>query len=79
MKFKVIQGEKGKKQNREDQMPAAENPGMPENSKLPENSKIMDEYYAKDRPRSQDIEQAEGDEDIVDSALKNQAKKGDAA
>lgn len=73
MKFKVIQGEKGKKQNQENQAPASEQSGMPENSK------IMDEYYAKERPRSQDIEQAEGDEDIVDTALKNQNKKGDAA
>lgn len=66
MKLRVIQGEKGKtpkeSANKQNQKPEERN---------------MEDYYAKERPRSQDMEQAEGDEDIVDAALKNQ--KGSAA
>ncbi|MFL5812804.1 MAG: hypothetical protein ACJ763_04450 [Bdellovibrionia bacterium] len=76
MKFKVIHGEKGKQQN-------SQNQNQPEdikaNTEKPGTSKIMEDYYAKERPRSQDMEQAEGDEDIVDDALKNQGNTGDAA
>jgi hypothetical protein len=78
MKFKVIQGEKGKKQDTQNQVQDqkqnnSQKPGSPS---MPN---MMEDYYAKERPRSQDMEQAEGDEDIVDDALKNQEKTGDAA
>jgi hypothetical protein len=67
MKLRVIQGQKGQQQKPEDK---AEN-------------KPMEDYYAKERPRSQEMEQAEGDEDIVDQALKDQEikkqNKGSAA
>jgi hypothetical protein len=75
MKFKVIQGEKGKKQDTRNQS-QNQNQNQPKrNSEKP----VMEDYYAKERPRSQEMEQAEGDEDIVDDALKNQEKTGDAA
>lgn len=80
MKLRVIHGEKGKKQEEKNQMPVAEKPSMPKKSKsqnAPQSS--MEDYYAKDRPRAQEMEQAEGDEDIVDEALKRQTKAGDAA
>jgi hypothetical protein len=65
MKLKVIQGEKGKNQNKNQK---------PESEKRP-----LEDYYEKERPRAQEMEQAEGDEDIVDAALKNQERKGNAA
>lgn len=81
MKLRVIHGEKGKKQEEKNQMPVAEKPSTAKTSKsqnAPQSS-MMEDYYAKDRPRAQEMEQAEGDEDIVDEALKHQSKAGDAA
>jgi hypothetical protein len=35
----------------------------------------MEDYYAKNRPSPSDVEQAEGDEGIVDEALRNLEKR----
>jgi len=69
MKFKVIQGEKGKNQKTENKQQAEKTA----------HNRIMEDYYAKERPRAQDMEKAEGDEDIIDSALEKQGKTGNAA
>jgi hypothetical protein len=69
MKFKVIQGEKGKSRKPEKEQKQGKQ----------DQRNAMEDYYAKERPRAQEMEQAEGDEDIVDTALKNQYKPGDAA
>ncbi len=70
MKLRVIQGEKGKNHKPEDKK---------KQNQRNQNETAMEDYYVKERPRSQEMEQAEGDEDIVDSALKSQRKTGDAA
>lgn len=80
MKFKVIQGqkgqgEKGNKQDTQNQTSSEK----PVTSEKPDMPNALEDYYAKESPHSQDMEQAEGDEDIVDDALKNQGKTGDAA
>jgi hypothetical protein len=73
MKFKVIQGEKGKKE-------AEQKKKQNEQNKSPnENSGILEDYYPRGPFHAEQMEKAEGDEDIVDDALKNQEKTGDAA
>jgi hypothetical protein len=73
MKFKVIQGEKGQKQNEQKKNQNEQNQAAPESNS------ILEDYYPRGPIHAEQMEKAEGDEDIVDDALKNQKKTGDAA
>lgn len=78
MKLKVIQGEKGKKQEtQQNQNQSKQTKDTSE--KKPAQKPVIGDYYARGPIHAQSMEKAEGDEDIVDEALRRQSKTGDAA